>query len=546
MKQKWLCLVWFFCAIFSASAAEVSPRIVPSAYNRTVGVDFYSSIDPIYSITSQEWFAYTFPNELGYWYESWCPGVEEYAYMTLTWPPSEWPVTTLGSGEVWFWVSNNLVDIWSLSNQTTWFEIANEYVDIFASIDYIEENGPGSGMRWTNANTQLTLWTGGTTNVAKTNFFRLSAWAYDVATTNPISPTALTVAGKRCDTNGAVYLSLPDNIWTDCTPLPDWQQTYAHYTFGVTSSKAKLRLFWGDTDITDSDIMLYVGEGLTLTCRFDNQSVATITNFSWSIPGQRVANYVQSSTAGIVDTNVVLTNSSATFYWYRPGTNLVVQCTVQVMGQTLSAKATFQVQAPTANLNAQIFSPVGLSSAGGGNAILHFGIPTGPVGIQFRGTNMEPDAIATNGAWFFLQIVSTVQSYNLSNGINITYATNGVDTLVPYPLLETINTPGLSRMTEDSPNNSLESTTVKCWRNDSFVMYLFFQSNRGTSIPVPIKQTDWFWGGVCTNVGGTWASGSLLSSTNGIGASNISSTTLPEWNHNIANYRYTTNAYWNP
>jgi hypothetical protein len=362
----------------------------------------------------------------------------------------------------------------------------------------------------------------------------------------------LTIDGRRCDANGDVYLVAADNQTLAATPQPDNPGIPAHYGFEVTPSKARLNMLVslspGSANITDQTNKTYVGERLALSCVLSPQ-IATITNYQWSIPGTYVSNYVVTQTNATVYplTSAGLTNSGLTFSWTdgSGGSLLEVRCTVVVQGVTMSATSKFEVVKPTASLLSYPLGVVGVAGSRLGYGL----VTTTNPGILFVGTNFAPAEVATNnGSWFFGQTLSTDFKFNHVDFYSASFTTNGADQFPYVPLPGDTNSNPFGIVVRDSPDVVLDPTTVKLWRNDSFVMYLLFQSQRMPSIPVPIKQTSWFWGGTCTNVGGNWGPGSLLSSpTNcGIISSDVNSTGLPEWKCDGRTVIWTTNALWFP
>jgi hypothetical protein len=192
----------------------------------------------------------------------------------------------------------------------------------------------------------LHLRTGGVAGRSATGFFKLTAHAWKVPSTGTAIPnTSLMVGGAACDTNGAAYGALPDNAEYDATVHAE-QAGYSNFTFEVEVAKAYLQIWRNGSDIAEKTNTVIVGEQIALTCRFDND-IAPITNFQWTVPGNTVSNYVPSTPVSLLHSNLNLTNASIYFYWYRPDSELEVQCTVIAKGVTITAKTKFNVISPS-------------------------------------------------------------------------------------------------------------------------------------------------------------------------------------------------------
>jgi len=567
---RWLVLVLVMTAIgFSSKtrAAATTPRWEPSSITGVQSLYFTGDVSPD-SIDFYVDTAWAFGSGATVYWDLYRPDADhalnpEWYSFQLSWSGANWPMTVVGEGTgqytytnyTWYFDSDNFTDpvwIWPLQwgvyLGSGWAGFSpNQYCSTYEYPISSWNGRPGTGSLQRDCSSSWRLWTGGEEGSSGLSFFLVHANAYDLTYQSNIPPTLISVAGQQCDTNGIVYFSAADNQWIGCTPEV---AATAQYSFGVTNAKAKLKISRGG-DITDKTNTVVVGERISLTCGFDNSTIAPITNFLWAVPGTIVSNYITTSTNGFVVTHQNpqdYTNSSMNFNWIDgSGSSLFeVQCTAKAKGVTLTAKTKFKVIRPTANLNSVFLEDVGIDVFDLTGAImLNFGLiaSTNP-GIRFHATNMAPSEVATNGAWFFAQTDEAMIKFNHLDGYSVSYITNGLDKGFPYPTVQTITSPGFSIVTEDSPANVLDTTWAKLWRDDFFTMYLMFSNKSSGSIPIPIKQTEWFWSAVCTNVNGVWDSGSLVNSA--FGSTTATSFSLPLWNHRIQNIHWVTNANWIP
>jgi len=292
-----------------------------------------------------------------------------------------------------------------------------------------------------------------------------------------------------------------------------------------------------------------VGEQIALTTAV---SSGTPTSPSWSIPGNKVADYQvlytneTSATSGLVTQLTNLAQTGETFYWVDGGDGRNVTYTCKIGGHHATATATFNVKRPTSTMSATT-SAVTL-----GNEILNgtntFGLwlghpedPSPTQGISFAASLTSPTGMS--GHWYFVQkLNSTSSSVTPLVGSQLTESGVGLlDTNFPYDKTDTDD--GLDKAaTTDNPGVPLSLASSPCdftqvAVNDSFSMYLMYRPTvGGSSIDVPLRKIDWSFVGSgttssCTGV----ASWSLSNASPSTATSKSSSVTneFPEWISNV-------------
>ena len=302
--------------------------------------------------------------------------------------------------------------------------------------------------------------------------------------------------------------------------------------------------------------MVWVGERIALTCSLDIL-IDGITNCQWTVPGIRIANW---AVGHIVSNNIMiardgyarttpLTNlneSAVTFYWVQDTASAVVQCTVQVGGETLTAKTTYEVRRPVANWDLNpVGSPVRVTNT------------CGPVAPEYAGYYHLTTGLKLNtntvGMYYSYEItdfkgftndysVSMVQTVVIKTEANLEDPTpqaqswttgwlSGLDTEYPYVPWGRNSKTNIN----DTPQSVLLDIDRYYWRDDKFWSYLMWQpKRRPNSIPVPLKLGIWDWRGAAQkldrNTPPTWK---LNGWTNPQGGTGFDYMIHPTWGTNI-------------
>jgi hypothetical protein len=413
------------------------------------------------------------------------------------------------------------------------------------------------------ANATVRLKTGGKGTSTANSVYVINANAQQV--TNPnypdldasspwpvtINPTEIEILGHRLDTNGNLFLILPDNTNLDVTPQIAQTLIPKYYTFNVSAAKYKLAISFAGQDVTDGKSTVVVGQLINPFCGWVGGGGPTITNYTWTIPGITFSDYVASANSGILYTDFPKTNSEVDYYWVDGG-NKKVSCNASVMGQILTAQTTFNIVRPSASWVATIQDIIAVDnnySCGTPfmdyQSWLHFGCSTDNSGITRQGIRCTADNLKLGGytnsfLFFCVQVGNGSASHCQTNGLTVHNALSGEDTIYPdktFPFLDT-NTIAYF---EDSPATDCRSVDQQVSDADSFDTYLMFQPATPSS-PVPIKKISWNWSGVAiVNTASTnmW---SLTSSNITITVNDNEIFSHPTWTTNLLPGVTTTNS----
>ena len=348
----------------------------------------------------------------------------------------------------------------------------------------------------TNIWTEFVLETGGESGSTNQALFQLGASASEWPSGTAVPSTNITIMGKQLDEAGAAYEVWNDNVSIEGTIAVS---SCGEFTFSPAATKASLQLRFYGTAVTGQTVSqypattnkLYVGASIYLTCDLD-APIATITNYTWALPGPRVKYFQGSASSGgpIFPLLSEIYSPFQSFAWYEPGTYLV-SCTVQVAGQTLTARATFVIADPGVG-QAVTSGQVGVSANNEINSLaLHFGggsAPPTPVGMQFTATNT---AIQTGSEWQWVQLTDGYARVLRSDGW-WRQTWDGLDKQYPYPPRD-----GLPWIAADNPALQLDGTYTSGSITMNAQMFLMWRPPAG--VWVTVWKTDWMWMGIATN-----------------------------------------------
>ncbi len=451
-----------------------------------------------YGVVQEEW----------YWQPDYF-GDEIFRYTLRSWTDGGWPLTVLGveTWHQWGDITNRGTNI-----NLAPLNIPYEYCAMGGVYSYFNVWGEAiTDTSWRGVETLLACNPGGPNGSSNISLIRLQPVIVDQTTNHAIvPPTSIYIDGiGYCDSNGYAYLSRADNSAFGCTPSAP--STYLNYTFSVGVTKAPLEIRWHGTNIAGQTHTVIVGEQILLTCDWDttHPNFAPITNFLWTVPAPYVGNFVATNSTSLLVTNIMLTNSTVNFYWYRPATNLVVECSAISQGQTMTKKTTFNVIAPSFTFTICPSNVVALDSQyGDGGLYLHFGNITGAPGMTFKA--VPSSLVESNFGGAFMQIISSSQTKRWSSPIRqIRSITNAYDNAAVSAQM----TNGAIIM-EDSPREPAPLFYDGITRQDNFSTYLMYKSSREPSIYVPLSKASWSWGGGGTNVLGWSLANAVFSPTN--------------------------------
>lgn len=367
--------------------------------------------------------------------------------------------------------------------------------------------------------------------------------------------------GKQANADSCVYKALPDDTTVDATPSVSAQFSDSIY-YSVWNDAASVELQDATFGyVTDRTNVVYVGEHLLLRCHL-SWDIGLITNYAWSVEGTAIAAWqmaADQSWAKVVWTNLSA-DAQVGFFWLTEGTN-VVECTVQVEGETMTAKGTFIVRKPQAWLRVwpkwevevtTNCAPVGPFYKG------YYHLTTGK-NFTYDDVGVRYDYGITDLAGFegsFEMAIGQILLAPSSGDDNLdlgeiykswSYVTNGLDGVWPYDVFQgqllTNDIPVI-----DTPAHPLEHYERYVRRYDKFWTILTWRSLRTDSTPIPLKIAKWSWAGEAKKVQGppppVWY---LYSRDNPELTYGLDVTGLPEWTSKVAPpLTVTTNDFYHP
>lgn len=422
------------------------------------------------------------------------------------WPGNDWPPSQQGQGYAYTWFGDDYWEDEFVADHLG--TIPQEHMDIDRVYTGPPRGPAGQMTQRIVAETLMELKTGGPDGSSAPNLWRIFVGATNYDTLQRITST-IVIRNRQADTNGDTFHGLLDNATYQVTPHVPGED---NYFFGMAATKGVLKILRDETNVTGLTSTVVVGEKITLSCVLD-PAIATITNFQWSVPGNRIKDFYVSSdelhTNGwpVALTNADLTNQSVLFAWVdgSGGSLFEVQCTAIVKGITLTAKSKFNVIRPSADWTGQLTEVVAVDdnhpfSEQTGYTQLHFGLGTNH-GITFNLANVNINGYSGGYSFSCVQKMNTVIQMNLLNNNNqpptpfcFQELRGGLDGTYPYKLFGQTN----SGTAVDSPTSSLLPHQYQLYRQDSAEMVLFFQPT-SPSIPVPLRTVLWNWSGKATN-----------------------------------------------
>jgi len=277
---------------------------------------------------------YPDPHVRGGWYTGTWPGLgvagwlERYLEPSVAWP---WPTESAGPTDPFD--PNGMIFL-----HNGCFVVQHE--DYFLGGDATEDACETSTIH---------LFTGHSTpegTPGKVNLHRLRYTVRDRDTGFDVDHSQITML---------VYAALPDDTAVDVTPSVTG--SYFSTTYSVEHQWASLVLRDQLTGqhVTDQTNVVWVGERIHLSCSLSAQ-IAIVTNFQWTVPGKRIANWDVAADGRYARTHALTgigTNGpTVQFHWVLDQAGTVdVVCKVQVEGETLTAKTTYEIRRPTASWN---------------------------------------------------------------------------------------------------------------------------------------------------------------------------------------------------
>jgi hypothetical protein len=286
------------------------------------------------------------------------------------------------------------------------------------------------------------------------------------------------------------------------------------YTFDVQATNL-MKIVDANTgqDLTKQTNTVIVGQQMNLQCLL-NSTNFTATDFSWTVPGNTISNYVVAadSNSAMVVTNFPLNNSNVVFYWVDGASNRVIQCSATVQGKTITAQATFNIYRPSVTFtdgpppwatNAVVDGVLSLvlgegdSGTGQGSMVYLVNISSAYAGradytqLIKRSAANGNTSDSTSGQ-YWMDNTRFYMSQNNNGGFPIN--SNSI-----YPL-------GFNDGPSFALAHSIFNSTTSIF--DQFEDYIMFRPKNGienNNIYVPLGKITWSWSAATTYSGGQWS-----------------------------------------
>jgi hypothetical protein len=291
--------------------------------------------------------------------------------------------------------------------------------------------------------------------------------------------------------------------------------------------------------VTGTTVDKIVGQKMELLVRA--KPATPLSNIKWTVPGEKVKNYTQSSTVA-TRTDLAAADLQGTnldFYWIAGGTQ-AIQVSATAAGNALTASVTHHVLVPTAVRMTSVTGHVGVGPTGwAGDPPMNLYYGKSPrVGIQWTCKATAPAGGA--GQIAATQTTKSARTATSNAGATQSNDTGGtfmLDTTVPYN--SAIRIAAGARATwssNDSPSSGLTADYQKETADDFFRTYFMYKPD-GDSIWVTLMRLDWHWAGATTRVGAPGGASNHWNPVTGASSdtnpSGSATTELPLWVANV-------------
>jgi|GEM_PF-3040341 len=255
---------------------------------------------------------------------------------------------------------------------------------------------------------------------------------------------------------------------------------------------------------------VYAGQRVSLSVAAPSGLSIQSQTWSFGNSADAVGGFNASTSSGSVSSVTTTSNSNLVFYFIIPGKTETVTVNVTYSnGKQASATATFNVGGPTGNLlNAwmasnnqalQITTEPALSLTGSS----YTENDGGNLGMVFQANSGQS---FSSGSWVWVQLINSNQEKTIDSSGSWDCpadpkSQSGLDTTYPY-------SSGVSYM-NDSPPSSMTGY-AEYQRSFSATMYLMWDPQLPSSIPVPLESVSWGFSGCAINTllpqnnGTTW------------------------------------------
>jgi hypothetical protein len=313
-------------------------------------------------------------------------------------------------------------------------------------------------------------------------------------TGTPINPRNISIPSGQFDTNGNLYVVLPDNTNLDVTPVITGP-TSGYYTFNITATNIAPQILFNGTNVAGSNVTVIVGQQVNLI--LTNSVGTTLPNIAWSVPGYAISGY--DVTNAIVFPYFQTNTSLLSIYWVDAGTKRV-SCTAQITGLLLSNIVTFTVLSPTLS----IYTNLACSFVANDYPLFRVQLNLGDTTPNHIGQMDYTLAIdAPCRGYLGIQQVCWLNYSSMTHQV-----TNELDNVVWYSGPQYVKPGGLAANTNninlvllnlsDSPGAAGSSPLSLQGAFTDFVLFQPYQSGLGNSIYVPIGIVDWDFFGIAS------------------------------------------------
>ncbi len=428
------------------------------------------------------------------------------------------------------------------------------------NFDYQTEKDTGSR----HAQATMILQTGGKAVSRQENLFCLGATAAQILCVKtpipvwanppppavpPVLPQNIQIMGESLDTNGNLYVVLPDNDTLDVTPQ---LQGVDYYTFTENQQKYTLTLTAKGISLSNSVVAananFCVGQNVPFALSLP--AGVTATNYQWTLGGTYVNKWTPAPNTNSSDiyTNdpTLLTNPTLqTNWWVSGGFNppltytALVSCTLLFTNgnppQPCTTQGLFTMQRPqVAMLNpAYHGTPTNLwvSST---TLWVTLGRGTIALGVESTTNNMSYYIGVTSLNFAGDAKITQICTIN-ATGSGLNNCTNWLDNSDPYSSSTSVrvnanviatNQFGLNTMNLDDAPQAASSLYQAIQMNDSFVDYVMFNPDYSGSgsIYVPLGEITW-----STTAGVSWSSTTISPNSVGGPTNPDNSQNWPVW-----------------
>jgi len=292
--------------------------------------------------------------------------------------------------------------------------------------------------------------------------------------------------------------------------------------------------------VSDTTQTKIVGQRVSLEVR-TRPAGRSMTNIQWTIAGERVSDYAQSSSrATRTDLAAGDLDSATVDYYYIAGGNRQVSVSATVNGTALTASMNYGVLAPTGVAMTSATGAVAVGNPGfpGSGLEFHYGTNATP-GIEWTLTCTAPAGGA--GEIAGTQLVSGDRTRTLTAGGTVETRSSGgawqLDNTVPYDTAVAIAAGASATWTSsDSPGTPLTATWTRKTVDQDFRIYFMYKPSGADSIWVTLMRLGWDWAGQTARTGAaaanTW--GAPTGVSNARNPSGAASTELPTWTSNVS------------